>query len=287
MEDFKMKQTSLQDEKWPNYQDMAGQYLMPHNYHLALHFWCPSLWWLRLWFLCPDTMICKYGKDGAKNCCKGITLKWHICVFVLCKRFFLCPNKWICIQNDYFYLCICFLFVAQIEGPFSMYFWDVWEYTDTKRFLYFTQKFATLSTRGAAPQCKLVKYDGSVPAFHRPPPLPPPSPSLLPSSLSLSPSPFQLLLPLLLPLLVNCLLLSVPPPLLSPMLSLSPPLLPPVFLSPTLTASTSASIIPDFAAVQAAPAKDGGGGHHGQVCRWLLVKVGPHRSNLDNIILNR
>jgi hypothetical protein len=31
----------LQDEKWPNYQDMAGRYLMPHKYHLALHFWCP------------------------------------------------------------------------------------------------------------------------------------------------------------------------------------------------------------------------------------------------------
>ncbi len=30
----------LQDEKWPNYRDMAGRYLMPHNYHLALHFWC-------------------------------------------------------------------------------------------------------------------------------------------------------------------------------------------------------------------------------------------------------
>ncbi len=33
---FKMK-------KWPNYRDMAGQYLMPHNHHLILHFWCP-LW---------------------------------------------------------------------------------------------------------------------------------------------------------------------------------------------------------------------------------------------------
>ncbi len=26
-------------KKWPNYQDMAGRYLMPHKYHLALHFW--------------------------------------------------------------------------------------------------------------------------------------------------------------------------------------------------------------------------------------------------------
>jgi hypothetical protein len=28
----------LQDEKGPNYRDMAGQYLMPHNYHIDLHF---------------------------------------------------------------------------------------------------------------------------------------------------------------------------------------------------------------------------------------------------------
>ena len=27
-------------KKWPNYRDMAGWYLMPHNNHLALHFWC-------------------------------------------------------------------------------------------------------------------------------------------------------------------------------------------------------------------------------------------------------
>ncbi len=32
----------LQDEKGPNYPDMAGRYLMPHNYHLALHFWWNS-----------------------------------------------------------------------------------------------------------------------------------------------------------------------------------------------------------------------------------------------------
>jgi hypothetical protein len=38
---------------------------------------------------------------------------------------------------------------------------------------------------------------------------------------------------------------------------------------------------------QVAPAEEGGGGHHGQVCCWLLVKVGPQRSNLDNMILNR
>ncbi len=37
---------------------------------------------------------------------------------------------------------------------------------------------------------------------------------------------------------------------------------------------------------QAAPAEDSDGGHHGQV-RWSLVKVGPQRSNLDNILLNR
>ncbi len=39
MEDFKMITTSFTRWKWPNYQDMAGQYLMPHNYHLVLHFW--------------------------------------------------------------------------------------------------------------------------------------------------------------------------------------------------------------------------------------------------------
>ncbi len=27
------------DEKWPNYQDMAGRYLMSHKYHLVLYFW--------------------------------------------------------------------------------------------------------------------------------------------------------------------------------------------------------------------------------------------------------
>ncbi len=32
-----------QDEKWPNYRDMAGQYLMPQKYHLVLHFWCSQV----------------------------------------------------------------------------------------------------------------------------------------------------------------------------------------------------------------------------------------------------
>jgi hypothetical protein len=27
------------DEKWPNYRDRAGQYLMSHKYHLVLYFW--------------------------------------------------------------------------------------------------------------------------------------------------------------------------------------------------------------------------------------------------------
>jgi hypothetical protein len=38
MEDLKIVQNLSQNEKQPNYQDMAGGYLMPHNYHLALHF---------------------------------------------------------------------------------------------------------------------------------------------------------------------------------------------------------------------------------------------------------
>jgi hypothetical protein len=38
MEDLKI----LQDEKLPNYRDMAEQYLMPHKHHLALHFWCKN-----------------------------------------------------------------------------------------------------------------------------------------------------------------------------------------------------------------------------------------------------
>jgi hypothetical protein len=36
---LRWKQHLSQDEKWPNYWDMVGQYLMPHKYHLALHFW--------------------------------------------------------------------------------------------------------------------------------------------------------------------------------------------------------------------------------------------------------
>ncbi len=35
--------TSFTDEKWPKYRDTAGWYLMPHKYHLALHFWWTAL----------------------------------------------------------------------------------------------------------------------------------------------------------------------------------------------------------------------------------------------------
>ncbi len=36
---FKMMIWFEVDEKWPNYRDMAGWYLMSHKYHLVLYFW--------------------------------------------------------------------------------------------------------------------------------------------------------------------------------------------------------------------------------------------------------
>jgi hypothetical protein len=47
MENFKMITTFFTRWKWPNYRDMAGRYLMPHKYYLALHFWCDGFgsWW--------------------------------------------------------------------------------------------------------------------------------------------------------------------------------------------------------------------------------------------------
>ncbi len=72
MEDFKMI-TLSQDEKWPNYRDMAGQCLMPRKYHLALYFW---------WML-PN--------DGNINKLREREEGWHIMVkYQYCNQ----PQVW-------------------------------------------------------------------------------------------------------------------------------------------------------------------------------------------------
>ncbi len=85
----------LQDETWSNYRDMAGQYLMPHNYHLALHFWCcqaevsnprcqllkgssyhlatwdlqRGMYFIELWNGClPNLALCRWGMKDVQVC---------------------------------------------------------------------------------------------------------------------------------------------------------------------------------------------------------------------------
>ncbi len=59
MEDFKMTTTSSTNEKLPNYQDMAGRFLMPHKYYLVLHFWCKqvSMHFIRMLQLIPPVKM--------------------------------------------------------------------------------------------------------------------------------------------------------------------------------------------------------------------------------------
>ncbi len=55
----------LQDKKWPNYRDIAGRYLIPHNYHLALHFW---------WFKLNETLDTRlvWGLPHPFSSCLGL-----------------------------------------------------------------------------------------------------------------------------------------------------------------------------------------------------------------------
>ncbi len=70
-------------------------------------------WWLRLWFLCPDTQIHKYTRDGFSSKWRFFTFATVFCVFVLPKRWFLWTNTRIRIQKDHFlFVYLFFLLTA-------------------------------------------------------------------------------------------------------------------------------------------------------------------------------
>ncbi len=214
----------------------------------------------------------------------------HLCIGFV-KKVFLLPRyadtytKW----HSLFVYLLFFICSTNRKPIFSLFLGPVQIHRHNKFALFCAKSCQIIYTWSSTPVYPRKNWWAMMEAtllFHchcRPLPLPPPLPSLLLSALPLSTSPFPLPSPP--PHLVDCWLFSVPPPLLSLPSSLSPPLLPltppqlPMFPSPTVTAAFTCRL--------------GGaiGGwwrwYHGPVCCWALVKVGPQRPNLDNIILNR
>ncbi len=89
---------------------------------------------LRLWFLCPNTPIHKYTKDGFSSVWRFFSFATVFYVFVLPKKWFVWTDTRIRIQNDHFlFVYSFFLFVARIEGQIFVYFWGTNKYTDAKK----------------------------------------------------------------------------------------------------------------------------------------------------------